>query len=115
MQTQALNSTLKPTNVGKTGLDVTNSIQLDPWDIVDLLICKRGEQLFSIEFATDAEFDTWVKSNSIPIKENGIAYWSFDDRCRLINHVLAHGGILEFADGTTIPSINSENSDNSEG
>lgn len=109
MQTPAMSSTSKPTNAGKTGSGVTNSIQLDPWDIADLLICKRGEQFISIEFATDAEFDAWVQLNSVPVKENGIPGWSFDDRCRLVNHVLANSGTLQFADGTRIPEqTNSE-------
>jgi hypothetical protein len=29
--------------------------------------------------------------------------WSFDDRCRLVNHVLAQGGRLTFVDGTHLP------------
>ena len=97
MQTPAMNSTAKPTSEGKTGLEDTKSaVQLDPWEIADLLICKRGEQLISIEFATDAEFDTWVQANTVPVKDNGISGWSFDDRCRLVNYVLANGGVLDF-------------------
>lgn len=111
MPTPATNSTPKPMNEGKTGLsDMNPNMQLDPWDIAELLICKRGEQSISIEFATDDEFDAWVKTNSIPIKENGIAGWTFDDRCRLITHVLTRGGILEFVDGTTLSFPNESNS-----
>jgi hypothetical protein len=116
MQTQATNSTPKLTIVGENGSIATKPImELDPWEIADLLICKRGEQLISIEFATDDEFDAWVKTNSIPIKENGISGWTFDDRCRLVNYVLANGVTLEFVDGTTLPNTNKNNSDNVDG
>jgi hypothetical protein len=104
MQTPAMNNTSKPINEGKTGsADTTPRLQLDPWDIADLLICKRDEQPICIEDATDAEFEAWVQSNAIPVKDNGIVGWSFDDRCRLVNHVLAQGGRLAFVDGTHLP------------
>jgi hypothetical protein len=111
MPTQVMSNTPKPTSEDKTGLEDTKPLELNPWDIADLLICKRLEQPISIEFATDNEFDTWVKMNSIRVKENGITGWTFDDRCRLVNYVLAHRGILEFVDGSILP----KNSDNSVG
>lgn len=105
MQTPPTNNTSKPTNGEEPGLSDTKPLlQLDPWDIAHLVICKRDEQPINIECATEAEFDTWVEANAIPIKENGISGWSFDDRCRLVNYVLAHGGVLEFVDGTRIPA-----------
>ena len=67
------------------------------------LICKRDEQPICIEDATDDEFDAWVKTHAIAVKENGIHGWSFDDRCRLVNYALAHGHALTFVDGTRIP------------
>ncbi len=118
MQTPTTSSTSKPTNEGKTGSSdmkpVIRSQSLDPWEIAELLICKRDEQLISIEFATDNEFDAWVKTNSIPIKENGITGWTFDDRCRLVNHVLAQGGTLLFVDGTMLPTPNENNSESAD-
>lgn len=117
MPTPATNNTARLTSEDRSGSNAMKPLELDPWDIADLLICKRGEQLISIEFATDTEFDAWVRTNSVPVRENGVNFWTFDDRCRLINHVLAHGGSLEFADGTRIPEMptNSDNSSNSEG
>ena len=104
MQTPATNNTSKPTGEGKIGSANTSlKLQLDPWDIADLLICQRDEQLISIGDATDAEFEAWVQTNTIPVKENGIVGWSFDDRCRLVNHVLEQGGRLAFVDGTYLP------------
>ncbi len=103
MPTQPLNSTLKPTSEAESGLSDRQPLELDPWEIAHLLICKREEQPIELEFATDDEFDQWVQTNSISVKDNGITGWSFDDRCRLVNFVLARGGVLEFADGTRIP------------
>jgi hypothetical protein len=57
----------------------------------------------SIEDATDNEFDAWVNTHDVPVKENDISGWSFDDRCRLVNFALAHGYTLIFVDGKHIP------------
>src|SRR6266487_1605270 len=104
MPTQVTNNTSNPTNVAANGLPDTRAIiELDPWEIADLLISKRGEQFVSCEFATDEEFDQFVQFNSVPLKEDSIRGWSFDDRCRLINHVLGDGGMLVFVDGTILP------------
>ena len=104
MQTPPTNNTSKPTNEEEHGSSDTSSVlQLDPWDIAHLLICKRDEQAICIEDATDDEFDTWVQEHSIAVKANGIQGWSFDDRCRLVNYALGHGHALEFVDGTRIP------------
>ncbi len=104
MQTPPTNNTSKPTNGEESGSAGTNNVaQLDPWVIAHLLICKRDEQPVSIEDATDDEFDAWVQAHDIPVKENGIQGWSFDDRCRLVNYAFAHGFSLAFVDGTRIP------------
>ena len=88
----------------ESGSAGTNKVaQLDPWDIAHLHICKRDDQPLSLENATDDEFDAWVKTHAIAVKENGISGWSFDDRCRLVNYALAHGYTLTFVDGTRIP------------
>ena len=101
MQTQTTNNTSKPTNAADVGL---KQKRLRPWEIAELLICKRGEQFVNAEFATDAEFGAWVDQNGIPIEENEVSGWNFDDRCMVINHVLKEGGTLEFADGSTLPT-----------
>jgi hypothetical protein len=104
MSTRPTNNTSNLTNGGESGSAGTNSaLQLDPWIIAHLLICKRDEQPVNIEDATDDEFDAWVNTHDIPVKENGISGWSFDDRCRLVNYALAHGCTLTFADGMRIP------------
>jgi hypothetical protein len=98
------NNTSKLTSAEGSGSADTNSrLQLDPWIVAHLLICKRDEKPVSIEDATDDEFDAWVKTHDIPVKENGIQGWSFDDRCRVVNYALAHGYTLTFVDGTRIP------------
>lgn len=108
MPTQPTSSTLKPTSEAEAGLNSTKITELDPWDIADLLICKRDEQPISIELASDDKFDAWVKSNSIAVAENGVTGWSFDDRCRVINYALTNSRTLEFVDGTRIPEVDPE-------
>ena len=104
MSTRPTNNMSNPTSGEESGFADTDSHpQLDPWEIAHLLICTRHEQPISIELATDDEFDTWVKTYGIAVKENGITGWSFDDRCRLVNYALAHGYTLTFVDGTRIP------------
>ena len=104
MQTPPTNNTSKLTNEEENGSAGTNRVaQLDPWEIAHLLICKRDEQPINIELATDDEFDAWVKTLAIAVKENGIQGWSFDDRCRFVNYALAHGYTLTFVDGKRIP------------
>ena len=104
MQIPPTNNTSNHINEDENGSADTNRVaQLDPWDIAHLLICKRDEQLISIEDATDGEFNAWVKTHDIAVKENGISGWSFDDRCRLVNYALAHGYTLTFVDGKHIP------------
>src|SRR5260221_593583 len=80
--------------------------QLPPWEIaVKLLPIENGLPV-SIEFATDAQFQDWIVGQGVPVDEGGIADWSFDDRCGVINHVLAHGAGLHFAgenNSETIP------------
>jgi len=50
--------------------------------------------------ATDAQFQRFVQVAGIPVNENGIPEWSFDDRCRVINHALKYGVKLPFVDLT---------------
>ena len=104
MSTRPTNNTSNLTSGEENGSADTNSqLQLDPWIVAHLLICKRDEQPICIEEATDDEFDTWVQAQAIAVKENGITSWSFEDRCRLVNYALAHGYSLTFVDGTRIP------------
>jgi uncharacterized protein YdeI (BOF family) len=55
-------------------------------------------QAVSIEFATDAQFQAWIVSQGVPVDENGIDLWSFDDRCGVIMYALEHGIALQFAE-----------------
>jgi hypothetical protein len=104
MSTRPMNNTSNHINEEESGFAGTNRVaQLDPWEIAHLLICKRDEEPISIELATDDEFDIWVKTYGISVKENGITGWSFDDRCRFVNYALAHGYTLSFVDGMCIP------------
>src|SRR5690242_11094245 len=100
MSTRPTNNTSNRMNGEESGsADMNKDTQLDPWIVAHLLICKRDEQPVSIEDATDDEFDAWVRTHDITVKENGISGWSFDDRCRLVNYALAHDYTLTFIDG----------------
>lgn len=76
---------------------------LDPWDIADLPIWKRNNRVVTAEYATDAEFQSWVEWNGIPL-EREFPNWLFDYRCYIVNFALTQGLTLQFADGTYIPS-----------
>lgn len=82
------------------------SISLEPWDIAEKCLPIENGQRVSVEFATDAQFQAWVVAQHIPVDEQGIAEWSFDDRCGVIMYALANDISLQFAD-ETIPN-NSE-------
>lgn len=72
---------------------------LRPYQIAAKLL-RFGEQTISVEMATDEQFQAWVVSSGLLdlIDENGIAEWSFDDRCRLINHAIRLGRDLQFVE-----------------
>ena len=103
-----MQGTSNHTNEASDGLQSTKvgSISLEPWDIAEKCLPIENGPLVSVEFATDAQFQAWVISQHIPVDEQGIAEWSFDDRCGVIMYALANGISLQFA-GETIPN-NSE-------
>ena len=72
--------------------------RLRPWEIaVKLLPTASGEPV-SVEFASDEQFQIFIAGAGIPIDEEGIVEWSFDDRCGVINHALKYGLVLPFVD-----------------
>jgi hypothetical protein len=94
------------------GLQSTKAeaISLEPWDIAVKLLPIENEQPVRIEFATDAQFQAWIVSQGVPVDENGIAEWSFDDRCGVITYALSCGLSLHFA-GETLPESIPDNAD----
>ena len=80
-----------------TKVDST-SPQLEPWDIAEKLLPIENEQPVSVEFATDAQFQAWISEQGIPVDENGIADWSFDDRCGVIMYAIEQGIALQFVE-----------------
>ena len=57
--------------------------------------------------ATDEQFQAFVVAAGIPVDDNGIVEWSFDDRCRVINHACKYGSGLPFVEKDE-QKINSE-------
>lgn len=107
--------TANPGSEDSTGLQTTKParaaiIPLMPWEIAEKLLPIANGQAVSVEFASDAQFQAWIVANGIPVDEDGIPDWSFDDRCGVIMHALSFGVPLAFVDeknAETIPN-NSE-------
>jgi hypothetical protein len=70
--------------------------RLRPYEIATLLIAPGGGRTVRVMDATDDEFQMFVLDAGLPVEEDGIAEWSFDDRCGIINHALKHGIKLPF-------------------
>jgi hypothetical protein len=82
------------------GLQSTKAetISLEPWDIAEKCLPIENGQAVSIEFATDAQFQAWISEQGVPVDENGIAEWSFDDRCGVIMYAIEQGLTLHFVE-----------------
>jgi hypothetical protein len=54
----------------------------------------------SVEEASDEQFQVWADASNLLdlIDDGGIAAWSFDDRCRLINFAIQQGRQIVFED-----------------
>jgi len=67
-------------------------------------------QTVDVEHASDAEFQAWIEASGLGdlVDDAGIAEWSFDDRCRVLNFALRKGYALKFVEGKN----NSDNSPN---
>ena len=74
------------------------TISLEPWDIAEKCLPIENGQAVSVEFATDAQFQAWIAAQGVPVDENGIAEWSFDDRCGVIMYAVEHGLTLHFVE-----------------
>ena len=74
------------------------SPQLEPWDIAEMLLPIENGQPVSVEYATDTQFQVWIAAQGVPVDEQGIAEWSFDDRCGVIMYAVEHGIALHFAE-----------------
>lgn len=72
--------------------------RLKPWVIAAKFLATEDGQKVDVEHATDAQFQAFVEQHKIPVDDNGIVAWSFDDRCRTINFALRKGIVLELFD-----------------
>lgn len=63
--------------------------RLEALDILPLPICLKNGTVVDVEHASDHEFTAWLKWNGIPF--TGLAEWTFDSKCAVINYVLRHG------------------------
>lgn len=67
--------------------------------------------MVDIEHASDAEFQAWIVSQGIPVDDNGIAEWAFEDRYGVINHALTNGLDLAFTEEKDIGKTSEEYSE----
>ncbi len=86
-------------NAKSDGLQKQDFKRLRPWEVaVKLLPIENGPPV-DVEHATDEQFHRFITSlQGLPINEAGIDGWSFDDRCRTINHALKYGLIVPFVE-----------------
>src|SRR6266702_3446064 len=100
-----------PMSEGASGSQ--KSAVLKPWEIAVKLLPSVNGQAVDVEHASDAEFQAWIETSGLSdlVDDDGIAEWSFDDRCRIINFALRKGRKLSFVEGEN----NSENSANNSG
>lgn len=88
--TSEVSGGLQSTKAGTTSLE--------PWDIAEKLLPIANGRPVSVEFATDAQFQAWISAQGVPVDENGIVEWSFDDRCGVIMYAIEQGIVLHFAE-----------------
>jgi hypothetical protein len=80
---------------------------------VKLFRCANG-QLVDVEHATDAQFQEFVIQSGIRVNAKGIAEWSFDDRCGVINYALRRGIAPPFVDANNSEPEQENTENNSE-
>ncbi len=85
-------------SVKSDGLAMQEFKRLRPWEVAVKLLPIENEQTVDVEHATDQQFQEFVTSIGLPVDDAGIPEWSFDDRCRAINHALRYGLWISFAD-----------------
>jgi hypothetical protein len=64
--------------------------------------------------ATDEQFQNFIKGAGVPVDDQGIAEWSFDDRCGIINHALKYGVKLPFVEQNQFVNNSNLNKNNSQ-
>lgn len=64
--------------------------RLNPRQIAVMLLPTEKEPV-SVEHATDAQFQKFVTACGLAVADDESEEWSFDDRCRLINHGRKYG------------------------
>src|SRR6266568_711866 len=67
-----------------TGVPIGLRRRLPPWELAAKLLPINGGAV-KLKDATDSQFQAFVASTGMRIRDNGIAEWSFDDRIRFVN------------------------------
>lgn len=87
--------------------------RLRPFEIATLLIPLQGGETARVMDATDGQFQSFIKGAGVPVDDQGIAEWSFDDRCGIINHALKYGLQLPFVEQNQFANNSQPNKNNS--
>ncbi len=76
-------------SAGQDGLQGTPVLErLRPFQIATRLLPTAPVTVLE---ASDAQFQAFVDAHDLHIEDGEAGVWSFDDRCRLINHGRKHG------------------------
>jgi hypothetical protein len=89
--------------------------RLRPFEIATLLLPLQGGETVRVMDATDEQFQSFIKGAGVPVDDQGIAEWSFDDRCGIINHALKYGVALPFVEQNQFVNNLQPNKNNSIG
>lgn len=96
-----MNNTNAPTGEAKHGSPPMKQSEqcepampaLKPWDIAELPLFRfTSGQVVNVEQASDEQFEAWTRQQGIPVENRAnVAGWTFDNRCKLINHCRFYG------------------------
>lgn len=90
----SMSSTLEHGNGASGGSPMFK--RLRPWEIAVKSWHTDEGRLVDVEHATDAEFQQLIERTPLTVLDQGIAEWSFDDRCGVVNYARKHGVIIPF-------------------
>lgn len=68
------------------------------WEIAAKSFRTEDGRTVDVEHASDAEFQAWIQSHGIPVDEEGIPEWGFEDRIGVIRHAIRYGIELKFSE-----------------
>jgi predicted GIY-YIG superfamily endonuclease len=71
-----------------------------PWVIAEQSWYTDDGRIVNVEHATDAEFQQFIESADIQVKNKGNREWPFEERCRIISYAMIRNWALPFIEQT---------------